>query len=84
MAIPVPESGDANGVQVELLRAASVTQRVARARSLSTSVISLARRAVRRRHPGLSEVEVLLRFAELHYGQELAGRIRQYLARRGE
>lgn len=68
--------------QVELLREAGTARRFERARSLSASVIGLARRAIRARHPALSESDVLLRFAEVHYGPELASRIALYLARR--
>jgi hypothetical protein len=70
---------NADRVQVELLRAAGTARRFARARSLSESTISLARRAIRERHPELSEREVLLRFVEAHYGRELAQRVRSRL-----
>jgi hypothetical protein len=72
----------ADRVQIELLRRAGGTKRFALARSLSSSVIELARAAIRTRNPGLDEREVLLRFAALHYGDELAARVRGYLDRR--
>jgi hypothetical protein len=68
--------------QVELLRAAGPARRFARARSLSASVIWLARQAIRARRPGLAEREVLLTFAEIHYGPDLARRVRAYLQQR--
>lgn len=83
MALPVPNgSTAADAVQVELLRAAGTAGRFARARNLSQSVITLARLAIRRRDPSLTDDEVLLRFAEVHYGADLADRVRAYLARR--
>jgi hypothetical protein len=79
-----PEGPDtqpsAERVQIGLLRQASIARRVARARSLSQTTIAPARRAIRRAHPDLSEREVALRFIALYYGEELATRVRQYLA----
>jgi hypothetical protein len=50
--------------------------------SLSHSAIRSSRRAIARRHPELDEQGILLRWAELHYGDELAGKVRLYLAAR--
>ena len=85
MALPVQSSNAAaaDAVQVRLLRAAGTAGRFARARSLSASVIGLARRAIRTRHPAWSEREVLLEFAAVHYGRDLADRVREQLERRG-
>ena len=69
-------------MQVELLRAAGTARRAALARSLSATVIGLSRAAIQRRHPELSETEVLLRWVALHYGEDLAERVRSYLLRR--
>lgn len=81
MARPVVSSSSAEAakLQVQLLRAAGTASRFARARSLSASVIGLSRRAIRRRHPDWSEREVLLEFVALHYGRDLAGRVRKRL-----
>lgn len=68
-------------VQIELLRRAGPTRRLGSARALSTFVIGLARRALARRHPELSAEELGLRFVALHYGEELAARVQQHLAR---
>ena len=82
MAIPVRStSGQADRVQVELLRSAGTAGRFARARALSESIISIARRGIRMRQPELTEQEVLLRFVELHYSRELAENVRRYLER---
>jgi hypothetical protein len=70
-------------VQLDLLRRAGAARRAALALSLSRAAIRASRRAVARRHPELDEQGVLLRWAELHYGNELADRVRRYLASRG-
>ena len=49
---------------------------------LSNAMIAASRRAIRKRHPELSEQEVRLLWAELHYGKELADRVRAHLAKR--
>ena len=72
----------AERVQIELLRNASVARRAATAFSLTQTVVELARQAIRRRHPELSEQEVLLRFVALHYGPDLAEKLRADLDRR--
>ena len=83
MAIPVSNaSTGCDRKQIELLRAAGTAGRFARARSLTESTISLARKAIGRQSPGLDDQGVLLRFAEIHYGVELAARVRRYLASR--
>lgn len=66
-------------VQVELLRKATIARRSAIAFSLSETAIELARRAIRLQTPNMSDREVLLRFAAVHYGTDLADRIRRYL-----
>jgi hypothetical protein len=69
-------------VQIDLLRKATVTRRAAIALSLSETVIGLARRAIRRQNPYLSDDEVLLRFVAIHYGPELAEKLAMDLRRR--
>jgi hypothetical protein len=71
---------DAEAVQLELLRRAGTARRAAMALALSAQVIGMARRALRRAHPELSETEAALRFVELHYGRELAEGVRRRLA----
>jgi len=65
-----------------LLREASVPKRVARARSLSRSVILLVHRAIRRANPSLSDRDADLIFVEKHYGQDVAEHLRQFLTQR--
>ena len=80
MAQPVTEDPHARSVQLELFRKASPGRRFALARSLSGTTMELARDAIRRRHPDWSEREVLLEFARVHYGRDLADRVGAYLA----
>lgn len=83
---PRPQSRDTDPkveqVQVALLRQASVARRFALVRSLSQSTVQLARRAIRRARPGADEQEVSLLFVEVHYGKQLADRVRAHLAKR--
>jgi hypothetical protein len=44
--------------------------------------IELSRRAIRRQHPDWDEREVQLHFVALHYGEDLASRVRVYLESR--
>lgn len=82
MARPVDEPNETRRAQFELFRRATPARRLGLARSLSTSTISLARAAIRRRHPDWSERDVLLEFVRVHYGADLAERARRYIARR--
>jgi hypothetical protein len=75
-------SESADLVQVDLLRSVGAARRFQIARSLSASAISLARGAMRRRRPELSEREILLWFVETHYGRELAHDVQRHLQRR--
>ncbi len=79
---PTDTDPAAEAAQIELLREASVPRRLDRMHSLTRTTLALSRRAIRRRMPGATEQDVLLAWADLHYGKELADRVRQYLARR--
>ena len=72
----------AERVQIELLRAASVSERISLVRSLSQTVMTLSRRAIQRVNPSMSERELDLAFVAYHYGEDLAERLRQYLRRK--
>jgi hypothetical protein len=76
-------SPEAEQIQLELLRRATPQERLALALSLSDRVIWLARRAIRRTMPEASEQEVRLKFVAVHYGQDLADRVREHLIQRG-
>lgn len=69
-------------VQIDLLRKATIARRSAIAFSLSETAIGLARNAIRLQSPEISDRDVSLRFAAVHYGTELAERIRRYLQRK--
>ena len=73
---------DAEKVQIDLLRKASNSDRFALMGSLTATAISLSRRAIARANPDLSPQEVDLEFVEIHYGKELAARLRRYLEMR--
>jgi len=72
-------SPEAEKVQIELLRNATNSQRLAMALSMTDLAIRLARRAIARANPGLSQRELDLKFVEIHYGNDLAERVREYL-----
>ena len=67
---------EAHQVQMELLRGASPSRRLRLALSLSRTVMSLSRDGLARRMPEADPTEVGLRFVALHYGEELAERVR--------
>jgi hypothetical protein len=69
-------------VHLAMLRAASPSQRLRLALSLSRTVMDLSRAGIARRHPGASPEEVGLIFVEMNYGHELAEELRADLARR--
>ena len=73
---PADTSAEAERVQIELIRRAPVSRRLALALSLSATVIDLARRALARAQPHASQDDLDLRFVELHYGAELAAALR--------
>lgn len=80
---PADTSAEAERVQIDLLRAASVPRRVRLAWSLSATVIGLARQALARAEPRASRRDLDLRFVELHYGADLAAALRHHLTRQG-
>lgn len=73
---------DVGRMQVELLRSASPARRLRLAFSLSQTVIGLARRGLRRSIGHESDEEAGLRFVEVHYGADLARRVRRYVRER--
>jgi hypothetical protein len=79
---PTDTDTEAERVQIELLRRASCARRTSLAFSLSRTVIQLARRAIRRAHPGASQAELGLLFVSVHYGDDLARAMRSRLAQR--
>ncbi len=72
-------SPEAEKVQIELLRKLTVAERFAKVRALTARTVRLSKRAIARANPNLSPEELKVRFIELHYGKELAQRVRAYL-----
>ena len=66
-------------IHVQMLRNAGVSKRIARARSLSSTVIQLSRRAVSKGRPSFSDREVKLEFISLHYGADLAEKVKRFI-----
>ena len=74
---------DAEAVQLELLRRATVAERFNKVRELTRIAVYHARRAIARAHPDCTERELDLIFVETHYGRDLADRLREYLESQG-
>jgi hypothetical protein len=70
-------------VQLDLLRRAGPIRRAALGAEMTTAAVAASRYAIQRLHPDWSELEVKLEWARVHYGEELASRVRAYLAARG-
>ncbi|MGW8258342.1 MAG: hypothetical protein ACWGMZ_12720 [Thermoguttaceae bacterium] len=70
---------DAERVQIELLRQASVAKRIALMRSLTSMLVTLSRKGIAELNPGISEQEQNLRWVEINYGKPLADELRIYL-----
>lgn len=73
---------DVERVQIELLRKATIAQRIYLVRSLTKTARQLSWRAVQKANPTFDEEEVALHFVALCYSPELASRLRAYLAGR--
>ena len=71
---------DADAVQIQLLRQASVAQRLNMMRSLTRVAVAGSRRACKKTHPEMTSEELDVLFVELNYGRDLAARVRQRLA----
>ncbi|MCI0562369.1 MAG: hypothetical protein MN733_28115, partial [Nitrososphaera sp.] len=73
---------DVERFQIERISQTKAAQRLSWVRSLSQTAIQLSRRAISRANPELSEEEVNLIFVKLHYGTDLAVRLRKHLNHR--
>lgn len=69
----------AEQVLIDLQRKKSVFWKLEQVRSLSCTVMGLSRRAIVRARKPANEIEANLLFVELHYGTELADRLKRYL-----
>lgn len=68
---------------IEMLRAAGPDRRLEMACEQTDQCVSLAKAAITRSYPDLSPLERDLLFIDIHYGHDLAQRVRSYLKRRG-
>lgn len=66
-------------LQISLIRSSSTAKRISSVRSLSESTIRLSRRAIMRANPDLDKKELNLKFISYHYGEKLAGLLREYM-----
>ena len=83
MATPLSDTDpEAERVQIELLRRATLERRLRLALSLTESVIALSRSGLAAKMAGASERDLGLRFVELHYGPSLADELRGHLLAR--
>ena len=73
---------DAERVWIELIRKASLERRFQLVRSLSATAIDLARRAIAEANPGFTADELSVAFVRVHHGDDLAGCLDRFLARR--
>ncbi len=72
-------SPEVEEILVSLIRKLSVSERISRVRSLSKSTIKLSRRAIMRANPALNERDLNYKFVAYHYGEKLAGLLREYM-----
>jgi hypothetical protein len=75
-------SPEAELVQIELIRRSSMARRFEIVRSLSAFTRQLALNGIRRANPSASEEEIKYIFLKVHYGEELAQAVTNYLAAR--
>ena len=68
--------------QISLLRKKNTASKFAQIRSLSKSTIQLSRRAILRANKGIDEQQANLLFINLHYGHDLANKVRIYLSKK--
>lgn len=80
--IPNDTHPDVEKMQILLLRQATMAKRFSIMCSLSQTAISLARRAIKRANPDLSQRQLDVLFVRYHYGDELADRFQSYLEQR--
>ena len=69
----------AEQVQIELLRRASVTERLDMSFSLTATVVNLSRQTIAELNPNLDTQQLNIKCVELYYGKDLASRLRDYL-----
>lgn len=70
---------DTEEEMIRLLREASPSKRFELVDALTTSAIELSRRALARRRPDATRLEILLEWISLYYGSEIENDVRDYL-----
>ena len=75
---------DTEREMLRLLREASVARRFGLMDALTTSVVSLSRRALATARPEATEREILLEWVGLHYGRELERELRDFYRKRSD
>ena len=70
-------------VLISILKKESASKKLSQVFSLSRMAIQLSKRAIRRANPSLNSNEINLLFIELHYGKDLANKVKQYLDKGG-
>ena len=78
----IDTSPEVERIQIELIRQASITKRFALMESMTDFVTQLAKQEIRRNSPDISEQEIMLTLFARQYGQPLADKAREALARR--
>ncbi|MHC2067327.1 hypothetical protein ACYFX5_07640 [Bremerella sp. T1] len=63
---------DALEFQLQMFRGMTGEQRASKGIALSGLMVSMAKNAIRRQFPEFTEQEVVLKFIELNYGDDLA------------
>lgn len=66
-------------ILIEMISKLTVSQRLAKTLSFSSAVLNLSKRAIYRANPGKSKSELDLIFVRLHYGNELADKLKLFL-----
>ena len=75
-------SPEAERVQIELIRKAPLTKRIALMEAWSQFLVEANKQSIRQKHQDASEEEIGLIFVEIHYGKKLADGLRIALVRR--
>jgi hypothetical protein len=73
---------DVERVRIDLLRRAGLRGRATLASNLTNRALGRARRGIALANPHMSELERKLLFVEVHYGRDLATRLRDWLRAR--
>lgn len=69
-------------VLISSLREKSIARKFSQIRSLSQLTMSLSKRAIARANKGFSDQQINLLFIALHYGRELANKVKIQLDKR--